>query len=148
MTEQKHHKPFGKSPEIVRLMKAIADSARDQPRENMLQFLALYDSFVDQSIAMKEPMLIAGPVDDRFLLAAMGIAGEAGEVVDQFKKIMFHDHVPPTQMSAERRRAIIKEMGDKFWYDSLLLKVMGITWRDVMQANMDKLVGREEGTGE
>lgn len=114
----------------------------------MDQFLACYDSFVNESVAMKEPMMLAGTHDDRLVLSAMGVGGEGGEVLDQFKKCMFHDCVPPSQMSAERRKAIIKEAGDSFWYFSLLLREMGLTWREVMQANMDKLIGREKGTGE
>lgn len=50
-------------------------------------------------------------------LYAMGIAGEAGEVVDQVKKHIRENHGDPRlPLSAERKGKITLELGDLFFY--------------------------------
>ena len=67
-----------------------------------------------------------------FTLTALGIAGEAGEVVDTIKKVLYHSHDLDTS-------ALCKEMGDLLWYIVLLCDTVGLTLDDVMQANVEKL---------
>lgn len=54
-------------------------------------------------------------------MAAMGLSGEAGEVVDVVKKYLFHGHVLDDKASLELR----KEAGDILWYLALLLTTLG-----------------------
>jgi NTP pyrophosphatase (non-canonical NTP hydrolase) len=65
-------------------------------------------------------------------LAALGIAGEAGEVVDTVKKVLYHSHELDIS-------SLSKEVGDLLWYMVLLCDTVGFTLDDVMQANVEKL---------
>lgn len=69
---------------------------------------------------------------DRLTLTALGIAGEAGEVVDIIKKVLYHAHELDTS-------ALCQEVGDLFWYMTLLCETLGLSLDDVMQANVEKL---------
>lgn len=66
---------------------------------------------------------------------AIGLAGEAGEVVDNIKKAIFHRHgLNQTQLQ--------KELGDVCWYLAGLCTTLGFNLEDVMQQNIDKLLER------
>lgn len=69
------------------------------------------------------------------VLAAFGLPGEVGEVVDLLKKWIFHDR----QMDTEHLK---KEMGDVLWYFTLLADTFDFSLEDIMQANADKLNAR------
>ena len=66
------------------------------------------------------------------ILTALGIAGEAGEVVDIVKKVLYHAHELDTS-------ALCKEVGDLLWYVVLLCETVGLTLDEVMQTNVEKL---------
>lgn len=71
----------------------------------------------------------------------MGIAGEAGEVVEKWKKIVaYKDGV----ITDEDKKELQKEMGDVVWYISVLANSLGLTFEEVMQLNVDKLRDRME----
>lgn len=67
--------------------------------------------------------------------AALGISGEAGEIVDAVKKSWIYgkpyDH-----------ENILEECGDVLFYVSALLHESGFTMIDAMNANMEKLAKR------
>ena len=65
-------------------------------------------------------------------MLGLGIAGEAGEVADYIKKVVFHEH--PLDKSK-----LIKELGDVQWYLSNLADIIGATTTEIMQQNIDKL---------
>ena len=67
--------------------------------------------------------------------AAMGLAGETGEVVDYLKKVVFHGH-------ALDSRKFEEELGDVFWYLAYLMNTLEIDHTNVMQRNIDKLKAR------
>ena len=67
--------------------------------------------------------------------AGMGLAGEAGEVIDEIKKHLFHGH-------PLNRDKLIKEAGDVAWYLALLCTVLDVPLGDVLKANIDKLLER------
>jgi NTP pyrophosphatase (non-canonical NTP hydrolase) len=66
---------------------------------------------------------------------ALGIAGEAGEIVDLVKKRMFHGHA----MDKEKLKG---ELGDQLWYISRMAARFDITLEEVAQGNIDKLKHR------
>lgn len=66
--------------------------------------------------------------------AAMGLAGETGEVVDALKKALFH-HATPELDKAQ----IQDELGDMLWYLSELARLSGISLNSVATGNIDKL---------
>jgi len=69
------------------------------------------------------------------LHAACGLAGEAGEVLDLFKKWIF------TQKKYDRD-ALIKELGDVEFYLQALRNELKITRDEILDANMLKLAAR------
>jgi NTP pyrophosphatase (non-canonical NTP hydrolase) len=64
--------------------------------------------------------------------AALGLAGEAGEVADQIKKHLFHDF--PLD-EAE----VVKELGDCLWYVAAMCTTLGLSLDRVAQTNVEKL---------
>lgn len=66
---------------------------------------------------------------------ALGLCGESGEVADIVKKHLHQGH----PMDREEFK---KELGDVAWYLALGATVAGVTLEEVLQANIDKLMGR------
>lgn len=75
------------------------------------------------------------------MYTALGLAGEAGEIANQVKKILRDDDAAVT---AARRTAIGKELGDVFWYLSRFMHEMGIDHRAVLGTNVEKLQARKQ----
>lgn len=71
----------------------------------------------------------------QILNGAMGLSGEAGEVLDHVKKVLFQGH----ELS---RPKLIEELGDVAWYIVCLCDALGIKFSDVLAANNDKLRAR------
>lgn len=72
---------------------------------------------------------------------AMGIAGEAGEVVEKWKKIVaYRDGV----VTDEDKQELSKELGDVLWYVAVFAHELGIELDDVVQQNLAKLASRKE----
>ena len=74
-----------------------------------------------------------------FLEKIMGLAGEAGEVTDKFKKIIRDkDGV----ISDEDKESIKKELGDVLWYLASLARYLEIPLSEVAEGNIKKLEDR------
>ncbi len=84
-----------------------------------------------QRLAMRTRGEISA-LDQRLTLGALGLSGEAGEVTDQIKKIVFHSHDID-------RAALTNELGDVMWYVTYLLDTLGLEMDDVLEANIAKL---------
>lgn len=74
-------------------------------------------------------------LNERLVMGALGLSGEAGEVTDQVKKIVFQGHDLD-------RAALTKELGDVMWYVTYLLDTLGLEMDDVLEANIAKLQAR------
>lgn len=72
---------------------------------------------------------------DRLLMGALGLAGESGEVIDHIKKHVFQGH----PIDDESHDALVKEMGDVFWYFTSLCNSLGMSLNQIMSVNSDKL---------
>lgn len=70
--------------------------------------------------------------EERMLDALFGLCGEAGEVMDAYKKHRFQGH-------DEYKDKMIEELGDNFWYSAKLADVLGVTLGEVMDRNIEKL---------
>jgi NTP pyrophosphatase (non-canonical NTP hydrolase) len=72
---------------------------------------------------------------------AMGIAGEAGEVIEKWKKIVaYKDGI----VTPEDRDELAKELGDVVWYVAVMAQSLGLSFDDVMQRNVTKLADRKK----
>ncbi len=67
--------------------------------------------------------------------AALGLAGESGEVADMIKKVSFQGHSLDKAHLAE-------EVGDILWYCALAATGLGMDLDAIAQGNVDKLMKR------
>ena len=72
---------------------------------------------------------------------AMGIAGEAGEVLEKWKKIVAYQK---GEVSAEDLQLLKKELGDVVWYIAVMAHSLGLSLDEVMQLNIAKLKDRQK----
>ncbi len=72
---------------------------------------------------------------------AMGIAGEAGEVVEKWKKIVAYKK---GKISKKDREELKKELGDVVWYIAVMAHSLGLSFEEVMQLNVVKLASRKQ----
>jgi NTP pyrophosphatase (non-canonical NTP hydrolase) len=79
--------------------------------------------------------------DKDFIYPALGVAGEAGEVIEKIKKAVREDS---GKITAERKEALQKEMGDLLWYLAQLATETGIDLNQVAEENLAKLLSRKE----
>lgn len=71
----------------------------------------------------------------KVLHAAMGISGEAGELMDAIKKHVLYNKPLDTENVKE-------EIGDLLWYMALMLESVGSSFEEAMKMNHDKLEKR------
>lgn len=100
----------------------------DVPGFNEYQELAL-------RTASKESLVDAGTMLNA---AALGLNGEAGEIADHVKKIMFHGH----PLNEETRDKIAKEIGDILWYCAMAARGIELGLGEVARMNVEKLKKR------
>jgi NTP pyrophosphatase (non-canonical NTP hydrolase) len=77
---------------------------------------------------------------DNLLYPTLGLCGEAGEVAEKIKKMVRDD---AGVLSAERRAALSKELGDVLWYLAQLATEAGLDLDEVARTNLDKLLSRQ-----
>ncbi len=88
--------------------------------------------------AMVRKLRFKGTQEMPVEVAAMGLAGEAGEVVDLLKKAVWHGK----ELSLQE---LTKELGDCAWYLCAIGQRYGISLTDIMAANVAKLEARYPG---
>lgn len=71
----------------------------------------------------------------RKIIAALGLAGEAGEFANMIKKITAHGHDIPVDKLAE-------ELGDVMWYVAEAATACGLNLDDIAANNIAKLKAR------
>jgi NTP pyrophosphatase (non-canonical NTP hydrolase) len=67
--------------------------------------------------------------------AALGLNGEAGEIADHVKKVMFHGH----PLDDATRDKIAKEIGDILWYCAMGARGLGLGLGEIAEMNVEKL---------
>lgn len=81
---------------------------------------------------------------------ALGLAGEAGEVVEKIKKLVRDDEMPldedfnTSEIDAEKRLAIALELGDVLFYVAMLADDIDYTLGEIAEMNLQKLADRKE----
>lgn len=71
---------------------------------------------------------------------ALGL-GEAGEIQNKVKKIMRDDNGKITE---EKRKELIKEIGDLLWYIAALANELDVDLNEIAEENIKKLTSRAE----
>src|SRR6185369_598033 len=71
---------------------------------------------------------------------AMGVAGEAGEVVEKWKKIVAYKG---GEVSDEDLAELAIELGDVVWYIAVMAHSLGLSFDDIMRRNVEKLKSRQ-----
>ena len=74
---------------------------------------------------------------DHFLNASIGLASEAGEVLDCHKKLFYH-------RDKDYSEEIKLEIGDVFYYLIKIMDLHNLTLEEVLEANRVKLMARYE----
>lgn len=95
-------------------------------------------------------------VGDNMIYPAMGVCGEAGELLDKIKKhwrnkskhspdnkLAVVDNMSSKSLSAEERTEIVKEVGDVLWYLNALAQELGTTLEYCARENVAKLLDRQ-----
>lgn len=90
------------------------------------------DEYHEEVMRTATGMACGDNKNEMLKMAAMGLCGESGEVIDLLKKHLFQGH--PLD-----RGALLLELGDVMWYLDLAAYALGYTMYSVMQANADKL---------
>lgn len=72
---------------------------------------------------------------EQILLSAMGMAGESGEVVDLYKKVLFHGH----EINYDD---LIDETGDVLWYVAAMALALDVSLEEIAKRNIEKLKKR------
>jgi NTP pyrophosphatase (non-canonical NTP hydrolase) len=73
--------------------------------------------------------------------AALGLAGEAGEIANAVKKVLRDDSGVLTEKA---RKNLAKELGDVLWYVSAVATELGVELNSVAHDNIKKLFDRLE----
>ena len=74
-------------------------------------------------------------------ISALGLAGEAGEAADKWKKILAYKNA---QVSAEDLEEIAKEIGAVLWYAAVFAHNLGLKLDEIAQNNLAKLADRHK----
>jgi NTP pyrophosphatase (non-canonical NTP hydrolase) len=72
---------------------------------------------------------------------AMGVAGEAGEVVEKWKKIVAYQK---GEMTTDDLALLGKELADVVWYIAVFAHSLGLSFDDIMKQNLAKLADRQK----
>jgi len=73
-------------------------------------------------------------------ILAMGVAGEAGEVLEKWKKIVVYKK---GKVSKKDKDELAKELGDVVWYIAVMAHDLGLSFDDIMGRNVEKLKSRK-----
>lgn len=71
----------------------------------------------------------------------LGISGEASEIAEKWKKIVAYDG---GELTPEKKSELAKEMGDVLWYLAAFSHSLGISFQDVAESNIKKVLSRKD----
>jgi NTP pyrophosphatase (non-canonical NTP hydrolase) len=92
-----------------------------------------------QKTALETAIFNKDPLMDKTIWA-MGISGEAGEILEKWKKIVAYKDGKITSEDVEE---IKKELGDVLWYVALMAHSLELDLDDVVKMNIEKLASRK-----
>jgi len=91
-----------------------------------------YQNLASRTMAQEEP------VDRAMANFALGLCGEAGELGNKIKKVVFHGH----ELTDEAKAEILEEIGDCLWYLASVCTMFGESLGVVAIDNIKKLAKR------
>lgn len=71
----------------------------------------------------------------------LGISGEASEIAEKWKKIVAYDE---SEITDEKKADLAKEMGDVLWYLAAFAHSLDLSFQDIADANIKKVLSRLE----
>ncbi len=92
-----------------------------------------------QKVALTTAIHHPDPLMDQTIWV-LGITGEAGEVVEKWKKIVAYKG---GKITDEDKAELAKELGDVVWYIALMAQSLGLSFDNVMKENLQKLADRK-----
>ena len=81
---------------------------------------------------------------DPLTYSILGLAGEAGEVAEAYKKAMRRGEPKLVVADFEVCDALILELGDVLWYVSKVARELGVPLSEVARRNMEKIEHRRK----
>ena len=97
------------------------------------------------------------PIGDVFQFILDGMAEENGELFSILKRMRrgdFGDDIAELVVKKGLRQTlldddflmdkVVKEIGDRHWYETRFIQLLGKNWNDIESANMEKLRKREK----
>jgi NTP pyrophosphatase (non-canonical NTP hydrolase) len=91
-----------------------------------------------QKQALKTLLRHPDPLMNKTILA-MGVSGEAGEVLEKWKKLLTYWD---SNLTEERKQELGKELADVVWYVAVLAHELDLSFDDIMRQNVEKLASR------
>ncbi|MBV6623656.1 MAG: nucleoside triphosphate pyrophosphohydrolase family protein [Rivularia sp. (in: Bacteria)] len=76
---------------------------------------------------------------NNWIYPCIGLAGETGEVSELIKRLIRDGN---SILDEESREKLKLELGDVAWYVAVLAKELGLSFNDVLEANIQKLENR------
>lgn len=116
--------------DILKQYGVFVDGITSGASKNNEEFIARLQELADQGVDVA-----------RLTTAGLGLCGEAGEVGDIVKKVLFHGK-PYTE---ELREKLLDEASDVAWYWMNLCIALNIDASEVLLYNIDKLQARYPG---
>lgn len=77
------------------------------------------------------------------MYAALGLAGEAGEIANKVKKVFRDGEADSPDKHAARLEELRKELGDVLWYVAAVATELGCDMDAVARGNLQKLQSRK-----
>ena len=97
---------------------------------------AAFETWQPESIKVRHLL------DEPILNAALGIGGEAGEVLDLIKKMYFPSKKSDETIDWDLR--LTDELGDLLYYVAIISKLLGIPLETIAHHNTTKLAARHK----
>ena len=94
-----------------------------------------YPGFVDNLRAISTPESLSESLSMDILHSAVGISGEAGELLDHIKKVIWQQH-------CIKCNYVIEELGDILFYLTSMCNCIGTDIDEVRRLNIEKLTKR------
>lgn len=106
---------------------------QERMREHSGNPKALVNTFRDYENEVERTA--AGLSMQNLPILGLGLAGEAGEVADIFKKVFGHGHT----FTPETEQKVVEEIGDLMWYCVAVLRTLGVPLQEALEQNALKL---------